>query len=773
MAYRTAISVMVVVGTMIGAVEPTVLKANELISKLNLTEKSTLVTGKLSLTTGGCIGNVLPIPRVGFKGLCLQDGPNGVNLADLISVFPSGVTTGATWDKELIYQRAKAIGAEFRGKGINIGLGPAAGPLGRHALGGRNWEGFSVNPYLAGVAMQNSIRGQQENGVQACAKHVVGNEQETQRSNTFLPNGTRIEGISSNIDDRTLHELYLWPFADAAKAGVSSMMCSYNRLNQTYACENSHLLNDIIKKELGFQGYVISDWYATHSGAKSINSGLDLNMPGGYSVETVYSEPDTSYWGNNITTMIREGQITEERLDDMIRRILTPYYFLQQDTPQFPIVDPSLAYAFAAWSNALSYLPSPHPASRDVRGNHAKLIRKIAAEGTVLLKNVDNTLPLNKPLGIGVFGNDAADPSDSLVYTSSFEIGTLDIGAGAASARHSYLVSPIEAIKKRTQSDGIRLQYILHNTVLASGTFSGLYPIPEICLVFLKSYAGENTDRSGYELDWNSTLVIENVARICNNTVVVTHSPGVNIMPWASNPNVKAIIAAHYPGQESGNSIVDILWGDVNPSGKLPYSIPAKSTDYDIPIVNLTQDQVTSPEAWQDDFTEGQLVDYRHFDAYNITPLYEFGFGLSYTTFSLAQTSRVSRIVKRITPSPDATKAIQPGGNPDLWDPVLQVTTSVTNSGNVAGATVPQLYVSFPPRSVPPGTPVKVLRGFEKVRLGAGHSQKVTFQVLRRDLSYWNTTSQTWVIPQGNFVFRVGFSSRDIQSQVEYNVLQL
>ncbi|KAH7010371.1 glycoside hydrolase family 3 C-terminal domain-containing protein [Ilyonectria destructans] len=224
-------------------------------------------------------------------------------------------------------------------------------------------------------------------------------------------------------------------------------------------------------------------------------------------------------------------------------------------------------------------LPPPIPQSRDARGNQAKLIRKIGAEAAVLLKNVKSTLPLKAPLDIGVFGNDAADPSDGLTFNKQFEIGTLDIGGGAGSVRHTYIITLLEAIKARAKKYGARVQHIIRNSVLAAGDFSSLYPIPDVCLVFLNTYAGENMDRRSYEADWNSTLVVNNVAKMCPNTVVITHSTDINSMPWANNPNVTAIIAAHLPGQESGNSIVDVLWGDINPSGRLPYSIAKDPKD--------------------------------------------------------------------------------------------------------------------------------------------------------------------------------------------------
>ncbi|GKT61763.1 beta-glucosidase 2 [Colletotrichum tofieldiae] len=743
-------------------------KATAFVAQLNLTEKTQMVTGKLGLEAGGCIGNIVPIERVGFPGLCLLDGPTALDRADLVSVFPAGLTTAASWDKKLIYLRGKALGEEFHDKGVHVGLGPVAGPLGRQPLGGRNWEGFSVDPYLTGIAMRLTIDGMQSAGVQACAKHFIGNEQETQRTNSWLTNGTEIAAISSNIDDRTLHELYLWPFADSIRAGVASVMCSYNRLNQTYACENSGLLNDILKTELNFEGYVMSDWFATHSGADSINNGLDMNMPGPIGHAQILT--GETYWGPNITKMIKDGSISEERLDEMIRLIMTQYYLFDQDSADYPTVDPSIIFSIAAQSNLLDLLPFEPPPSRDVQRDHAKLVRKLGAEATVLLKNVNGTLPLKSPASIGVFGNDAADPADGLVFGASFEVGTLSVGGGSGTGRHTYLVSPLEAIKAHARKTGARVQYVLNNKVLAAGDFSSLYPIPEVCLVFLNTFASEAYDRTAHEADWNSTLVVENVARRCPNTVIVTHSAGINTLPWAGNPNVTAILAAHLPGQESGHSIVDVLWGKVNPSGKLPYSIPVDAKDTDIPIVNLTEAEITSPTAWQADFTEGLLIDYRQLDANNIDPLYEFGFGLSYTTFGLETSLKIEQLVNNVAARPNPSTPNAPGGNPELWDTIIRVTARVTNTGSVAGATVPQLYVSLPKDSVPKGTPVQVLRGFEKIFLESKESVSVDFEVLRRDLSYWDVLTQTWVLPDGPIVFRVGFSSRDIRATAKHVV---
>ncbi|KAM0343549.1 hypothetical protein ACHAPU_008444 [Fusarium lateritium] len=312
-------------------------QADNFVAKLNITEKTGMVTGILGETSGGCVGNISPIERLNFFGFCLQDGPQAMNRADLVSIFPSGLTMAASWDRQALLDRGKALGAEFQGKGSHVFLGPVAGGLGRHPLGGRNWERFSPDPFLTGIAMDATIRGVQSQGVQTCSKHFI-------------------EAISSNIDDRALHELYVWPFADAVKAGTTGIMCSCNRVNQTYACENERLLDGILKTELGFKGYIMSDWFATHSGPEAINAGLDMNMPGAFDQASILSPVPSSYFGGNITKYLDESAITEQRLDDMIRRIMAPYYQLGQDKPDFPSKDPTLILSLAT-STALPCLP--------------------------------------------------------------------------------------------------------------------------------------------------------------------------------------------------------------------------------------------------------------------------------------------------------------------------------------------------------------------------------------------------------------------------------
>lgn len=720
---------------------------------------------------GSFTDNSKAIPRLGFQGLCLQDGPLAIRVADYASVFSAGVSAAASWDRKLLHERGYAMGQEFRAKGAHVALSPVAGPLGRSAYAGRNWEGFAADPYLTGVAMEETITGHQDAGVQATAKHYIANEQETARNPVYTVNGTTtdtdVAALSSNLDDRTMHELYLWPFANAVKAKASSFMCSYQRINGSYGCQNSATQNGLLKTELGFQGYIMSDWGAVHSGVASIEAGLDMNMPGGLgSYGMAFGAP--SFFGGNVTLAVNNGTLDVARVDDMILRIMTPYYWLGQDK-DFPTVDPSTPALntfspVKTWTREFNLTGE---SSRDVRGDHSAIIRRHGAAGTVLLKN-KGALPLNSPRNIAVFGNDASEPSKQL-NQKNYEFGTLLAGGGSGTGQVSSLVTPLQAIKERAAQNGTKIvQYFLNNTEIIESDLDDLWigELPNVCIVMLKTWAEEAADREHLSVDWNGNEVVENVASKCNNTVVVTHSSGINTLPWADHENVTAILAAHYPGEQSGYSLTDILYGDVNPSGHLPYTIALNGTDYNAPPT--TAINTTGYNDWQSWFDEKLEIDYRHFDAHNISVRYEFGFGLSYTTFNISDV-QAEPLANNITAHPEERK-IMPGGNPALWESIYNVTISLANSGDVGGAAVPQLYAGFP-ESTPSGTPPKQLRGFEKVYLEAGESQTVSFELMRRDLSYWDIISQQWVIPEGEFTLYLGFSSRDIAETAKITVV--
>lgn len=274
-------------------------KANTALQKLSQQEKVNIVSG-VGWNKGPCVGNTAAIGSIGYPQLCLQDGPLGIRYGTGNTAFTPGIQAASTWDIDLIRQRGQYMGEEAKGCGIHVLLGPVAGPLGKNAQGGRNWEGFGPDPFLTGSAMAATIEGMQGAGIQASAKHFILNEQELNR-----------ETMSSTVDDRSMHELYLWPFADAVKAGTASVMCSYNKINGTWACENNAILNNLLKNELGFQGYVMSDWNAQHTTNGAANGGMDMTMPGSdYNGGTIL-------WGPQLNTAVNGGQVSKTRLDDV------------------------------------------------------------------------------------------------------------------------------------------------------------------------------------------------------------------------------------------------------------------------------------------------------------------------------------------------------------------------------------------------------------------------------------------------------------------------
>ncbi|GCB27704.1 probable beta-glucosidase G [Aspergillus awamori] len=753
-----------------GGWEKAMAQAKNWVSQLTVEEKAWMATGQ----PGPCVGNILPIPRLNFTGLCLQNGPQCIQQGDYSSVFVSGVSAAASWDRKLLYDRGYAMATEHKGKGTHVVLGPIGGPLGRSPYDGRTWEGFAADPYLTGVCMEETILGIQDAGVQANAKHFIANEQETQRNPTYAPDANATtyiqDSVSSNLDDRTLHEIYMWPFANAARARVASFMCSYNRVNGSHSCQNSYLLNHLLKTELGFQGYVMSDWGATHSGVASAESGMDMTMPGGF---TVYGElwTEGSYFGKNLTEAINNGTITTDRIDDMIVRIMTPYFWLGQDK-NYPSVDASVGPLNVdsppdTWLYDWKFTG---PSNRDVRGNNSAMIREHGAASTVLLKNERNALPLRKPRNIVIVGNDAGSDTQGPSTQTDFEYGVLANAGGSGTCRFSYLSTPQDAITTRARQYGGRVQTWLNNTLITEKSMPELWnpEQPDVCLVFLKSWSEENVDRTYLTLDWNGNAVVEAVAKYCNNTVVVTHSAGVNVLPFADHPNVTAILAAHYPGEEAGNAIADLLYGDANPSAKLPYVIAYNESDYNAPLTTAVATNGTYD--WQSWFDEELEVGYRYFDAHNIPVRYEFGFGLSYTTYNLTKLVAAKPVASNLTALPEQ-RAVQPGGNPALWDTVYTLTAQVSNTGSVDGYAIPQLYVGFPD-TAPAGTPPSQLRGFDKIWLEAGETKKVTFELMRRDVSYWDVTAQDWRIPAGEFTFKAGFSSRDFHANTTATLLR-
>jgi beta-glucosidase len=687
-------------------------KAKTALGQLSQSEKIGIVTG-VGWHDGNCVGNTSPVSKIGFPSLCLQDGPLGVRYASSVTAFTPGVQAASTWDRALIRQRGTYMGEEARGTGVNVLLGPVAGALGKFAEGGRNWEGFSPDPYLTGIAMAETIEAMQNAGVQANAKHYLVNEQERNR-----------ETMSSNVDDRTMHELYLWPYADAVKANVASVMCSYNKINGTWACENGGAMDRLLKQELGFPGYVLTDWNAQHSTEAAANTGLDMSMPGSN------YDGGNRLWGAALTSAVSAGRVAQARLDDMVTRILSGWYLVGQDQ-NYPRVN------FDA----------------NVQGSHKDNVRAVARDGIVLLKNDGGVLPLRRPASLAVVGSGAVtgDHARNQCADQGCNKGALGMGWGSGTVKYPYFVAPYDAIRARAQAEGTAVT--LSGTDDTSAGASAARA-KDVALVFITADSGEGYitvennagDRVNLDPWHNGNELVAAVAGASSNVVVVAHSVGPIILERIlALPSVKAVVWAGLPSQESGNALVDVLYGDTNPSGKLPYTIAKSASDYGTKVVS-----------GNDNFAEGLYIDYRHFDQAGIAPRYEFGFGLSYTNYTYSDIA-----VSSTARSGPATGAVVPGGPEDLFQTVATVTARITNSGSVAGAEVAQLYVSFP--SGAPATPPRQLRGFDKVKLAAGASATVTFNVRRRDLSYWDVRSQKWVVPAGTFRVAVGASSRDLR----------
>lgn len=710
-------------------------KAKHAASQFTLEEKVKIVTG-MGYQGGRCSGN---IPSLGkkFSGLCIQDSALGVGLTDYVTAFPAGINTAATWQYSLFRARGVAIGREHLGKGVNVALTPMVN-LGRLANGGRNWEGFGADPFLVSAAAYETILGVQSAGVQAVAKSFINNEQQTQRND-----------YNSYVDDRTQHEIYAAPFLRSVMAGVASVMCASNLVNGTYACENSQLLNHMLKTEFDFRGYVMSDWYATHSTLSSIH-GLDMTMPG-----DITPGSGTSYFGAKLLSAVKDGTVPESWLDGMLARILGAWNFIGQNTTNYPA------------TNFNSYHPNDPKTNDhiDVQADHDTLVRQIDAASAILLKNVNSALPLKGPRTLVLVGSDAgpAHVAGPNWFSNQAGVdGILAAGWGPGSVMFPYLISPYEAIQARARVDQTALSWFFDDFDLVGAGSAAMDQ--DAAIVFLQSDSGDvsntvdgNTgDRQNLTAWHNGDELVLAVAAQNPNTIVVVHSVGPLIIePWIDNPNVTAVIWAGLGGSETGNGLVDVLYGAVNPSGRLPYTIAKSPSDYPAQIETGTVN-----------YSEGLFIDYRHFDAANIAPRYEFGFGLSYTEFKYSDLSIVKNVDAKspYTKSEDSWLAGTPvqGHSTDSWlhRVAFNVTFTVQNTGAVAGTEIPQIYLHFP---VNAGEPPSVLRGFTDIELQPGKGLTVTICLSRYDLSYWDVVHQAWLRAMGTYSLSVGASSRDFR----------
>jgi beta-glucosidase len=677
-------------------------RAQQLVAAMTIDQKIAMLSQAQPVWAHyGAAGYVPGQPGLCIPDLVLNDAGQGVGDQETnVTAFPAPISQASSWDPALQRQFGAALGWEAWHKGINVQLAPGI-EIDRVPLNGRNYEYVSEDPFLAGQGAVAEVQGIQSNPVIATVKHYVANSQETNRMTD-----------SSDLDERTLREIYAAPYEAAVKQGhTGSVMCSYNRINGTYACENPFTLNKVLKQDFGFDGFVMSDWGGTHSTVPAANAGLDMEM--NVSPGTYFTAP--------LKAAVQSGQVPMARLDDMVLRIVRAMF-------RIGIFD--------------------HPASAEPgafgadvrRPEDLALARTISEQGTVLLKNDAGALPLSgQGQKVAVIGPGAGAQGAAQFYNGGGSGHIPEFGS------KTDVVSPLQGITQRAQAQGDTVLYAdgssQADAVVAASA-------ADVAIVFVGAQDSEGGDRSTMDLSsGNCSLagctaqpvdqdaLIAQVAAANPNTIVVLNTGGPVMMPWLDH--IKGLLEAWYPGQEDGNAIAAILFGDVNPSAKLTETFPKSQSDIptrttqQYPGVNDAQGVPHSA------YSEGMLVGYRWYDAKNIAPLFPFGFGLSYTTFDVRNLS--------IAPVGGATAA--------------NVSFDVVNTGSRAGAEVPQLYVSDPQAS---GEPPKQLKGFTKVSLEPGQSQRVTLPLDFRSFAYWSPPASSWQAAPGCYRVLVGRSSRDL-----------
>jgi beta-glucosidase len=677
-------------------------RAQRLVSAMTLDQKIAMLSQSQPVWAHyGAAGFVPGQPSLCIPDLVLNDAGQGVgDLETNTTAFPAPIAQSSSWDPALQREFGAALGWEAWHKGINVQLAPGI-EIDRVPLNGRNFEYMSEDPYLAGQGAIAEVQGIQSNPVIATIKHYIANSQETNRMT-----------VSSDVDQRTLEEIYAAPYEAAVKQGhAGSVMCSYNRINGTYACENRDTLTTILKRQFGFNGFVMSDWGGTHSTVASANAGLDMEMdlkPGQY-----FTAP--------LKAAVQAGQVPMSRLNDMVTRI-TRSMFAEG------IFDhPAAAEPAAAAANV-------------ERPQDLALARTISEDGTVLLRNEGRVLPLSgQGQRIAVIGPGAGPVGSQQFYNGAGSGHIPEFGVKAD------VVTPLAGITQRALGNGDVVTYADGSSPLAATLAA---KTADVAIVFAGAEDSEGVDRSTLDLSsGNCTLVgctpqpvdqdglISQVAAANPHTIVVLNSGGPVLMPWLNQ--VQALLEAWYPGQEDGNAIAALLFGDVDPSAKLPETFPASQsqlptqTPQQYPGVN---DAAGIPQAV---YSEGMLVGYRWYDAKHLTPLFPFGFGLSYTTFAL----------RNLVAAPAR------GAN------LVKVSFDVANTGSRPGAEVAQMYVADPRNT---GEPPRQLKGFDKVALNPGGRRHVALELNFRSFAHWSVRAHRWKVTAGCYGIWVGDSSRNL-----------
>ncbi|MEV6013867.1 discoidin domain-containing protein [Streptomyces sp. NPDC051976] len=615
------------------------------------------------------IGQIAGDPSLCIPDVNLEDGPSGVGDGlGGVTQMPDGMASAATFDTA--WQRAygNSVGEEFAGKGVNVALGPTINIV-RDPRWGRSYETYGEDPYLSGQMGAANIKGIQEKGVMAEVKHAAA-------YNIEQPAG------QVNIDARTLQEIYLPAFQTSIKdGGAAAVMCAYSNVNGQPSCQNPDILNKGLYQQAGFTGFVTSDWGAIHSTAPSANAGLTVEMPFG------------GYFAQYLIDAVHNGEVSQATVDTMVSRVLTQMF-------RFGMFDKA---------------PSGDKQAIVTTPAHRKVALQGIEEGTVMLKN-NGTLPLNASnlASVAVIGQDAGP-------------GTQTIGGGSGTVTSSGTYTPVVGIQERLAGTNTKVTF---NDGTDVNSAVSLAQSSSVAVVFASdNYGHEEADNTSLNLPDNQDNLISAVAAANPHTIVVLNNNSAILMPWLNQ--VAGVFEGFYDGQEYGQGIAALLFGDVNPSGHLPVTFPT----------SLSQVPANTTAQWpgangQINYSEGLKVGYRWYDSNNLTPLFPFGFGMSYTTFSFGN--------------------LQVGA---LNNGQATVTATVTNTGSKAGTEVAQLYVADP---APAGEPPHQLKGFQRITLAPGASGTVTFTVTNHDLASWNTTADHWVAAAGTYQILVGDSSRNL-----------
>lgn len=653
-------------------------KISELVKQMTLEEKAALCTGATAWTT-------TPVERLGIPEMTVSDGPHGVrHTADPNSIleqslpatcFPTASCMASTWDVELVHQVGQAIAEECIAQKVHVILGPGTN-MKRSPLGGRNFEYYSEDPYLAGQMALTFIKGVQSQGVGTSLKHYAVNNQEYQRMN-----------INAEVDERTLREIYLPAFEVAVKDGQPwTVMCAYNKLNGTFLSENHRMLVEILRDEWGFEGLVVSDWGAVHDRPESLRGGLDLEMPGPRALRT-----------QAVIEAVNSGKLDEALLDESVRRILRIVFMAAAQTKEGPF---------------------------DVDTHHS-LARMVAAEGMILLKN-NGILPLKNPQQIAVIGKAAKEAhfqggGSSHINPTRVDVPFVELKKLSGSAELSYAEGYL--------ADGSFDQSLIDEAVLAART-------AEVALLYLalpESKESEGYDRKDLDLTPHQVALIRAVTAVQPRTVVILNNGAPVVMSeWIDG--TAAVLEAWMMGQAGGGAIADVLYGKVNPSGKLAETFPLRLVDTPAYINWPGGNGVVR-------YGEGIFIGYRYYDAKEMPVLFPFGHGLSYTSFEYSSPKVSAQSFKDVDG--------------------LTVSVDVTNTGQVTGKEVIQVYVHDHESKLV--RPPKELKAFAKVELEPGETKTVTLKLDFRSFAYYHPGYARWITEDGEFEILIGASSQDIK----------